>query len=322
MDAHEIVSLDRASWLMARMGGIGSSDAACVLGASPWGTPLTVWASKVDPLPDTGTKFTNAGTFLEDGIGRYFQHETGIPVKPVKPFVTYAHGQHKFMRATPDAWVDLTLEKSRELNLSAFDPGTGNSYIPSGRTFLEIKNTSGWMSDEWDDGPPIHIMIQVQHQMYVLGLPWCFVCVLIGGNTLKWHFVSFDKKFADGLLRKCSWFWLENVVEEVEPQASHGMDREALGHLYPESKALMRQLDGQWIEIDKKIQAGAEKIRALQAVVDRDKAKIQQAIGNREGVILPNGVVWTNKQQTRKASVRRVASSTFRVLRRKAAKKK
>ena len=323
----EIRSATRAEWLQSRRGGIGSSDAACLLGASPWGTPLSVWADKAstrdpDDDDDNATKFTNAGKFLEHGIGQYFQHDTGIAVTPERPFSTYAHLVHPFMRASPDAWVDLSLAKAREMNLSAVNPQNGKGYIPSGRTILEIKNTAAWMADEWNDGPPLHIMIQVQHQMFVLGLSWCFVCVLIGGNTLKWHFVHYDHKFAEGLLRKCSFFWQANVIENQEPVASSGMDRETLGKLYSEASSSLRQVDAQWLEIDGKIQAEAEQIRLLQASVDKNKAKIQQAIGGKEGIILPSGVVWTNKLQQRKASVRRVAATSFRVLRRKAARKK
>ena len=37
----------RTEWLLERKKGIGGSDAAKILGLSPWGTALDVWADKV-----------------------------------------------------------------------------------------------------------------------------------------------------------------------------------------------------------------------------------------------------------------------------------
>lgn len=45
-----------SAWLEARRAGIGGSDAAAILGASPWATPLSVWADKqglTEDKPDT-----------------------------------------------------------------------------------------------------------------------------------------------------------------------------------------------------------------------------------------------------------------------------
>lgn len=46
MEPLVIVCKDRAEWLEARRDGLGASDAAAVLGISPWKTNVQLWEEK------------------------------------------------------------------------------------------------------------------------------------------------------------------------------------------------------------------------------------------------------------------------------------
>jgi len=44
MERIKVSELPREQWLALRKKGIGGSDAAGVMGMSPWSSPLSVWA--------------------------------------------------------------------------------------------------------------------------------------------------------------------------------------------------------------------------------------------------------------------------------------
>lgn len=73
--------MSRSAWLEARRAGIGGSDAAAILGASPWATPLSVWADKqglTEDKPDTiAMRF---GRDAEEIVARWFAEDTGKTV--------------------------------------------------------------------------------------------------------------------------------------------------------------------------------------------------------------------------------------------------
>lgn len=46
MDPLVIICKDRAGWLEARKDGLGASDAAALLGLSPWKTNVQLWEEK------------------------------------------------------------------------------------------------------------------------------------------------------------------------------------------------------------------------------------------------------------------------------------
>ena len=50
--AAETAGMSRGQWLQARRRGIGGSDAPALMGASPWATPLSVYADKMGFLPE------------------------------------------------------------------------------------------------------------------------------------------------------------------------------------------------------------------------------------------------------------------------------
>lgn len=141
----------REEWLAERRTGIGGSDAAAVLGLSPWATPLTVWLDKTGRAePKDETESMRIGTELEDYVARSYSRETGRKVQ-------------RFTKTVHDGCL-----------LGNFD----RLVVPEGKkvashgatvrtdTLLECKTTSR----SWDDGVPIHYQIQVQHY---LGLVPC-----------------------------------------------------------------------------------------------------------------------------------------------------
>lgn len=71
----------RQAFLNNRKNGIGGSDAAAILGISPWRTQVDVWIDKVShvldfPCEDNPTLRQELGTFLEDKVVDLYERET------------------------------------------------------------------------------------------------------------------------------------------------------------------------------------------------------------------------------------------------------
>ena len=141
-----VTDTGRAAWLAERRQGIGGSDAAGILGCSPWATPLTVWLDKTGRAePKEETLPMRIGMELEDFVARLYCGETGRRVR-------------RFTRMVHDGCF-----------LGNFD----RLVIPEGEkvashmgevrtdTLLECKTGSR----PWDGEVPIHYQTQVQHYM-------------------------------------------------------------------------------------------------------------------------------------------------------------
>lgn len=122
--------LSREEWLAWRRRGIGGSDAAAILGISPFRTARDIYFDKLGIAaaePDEGNWVAlEMGHLLEDLVGRIFTRKTGLPIFQVKKM--FRHAQHPFMLADVDFFVTL----------------------PSGETaILEIKTTNYNARDHW-----------------------------------------------------------------------------------------------------------------------------------------------------------------------------
>lgn len=180
-----------------RVNGIGGSEAAAVLGMSPWKTPYQVYCDKVGL---SGEQEQNPamewGSRLEPVIRQKYADETGRTVRwPVGD--EYGHmrsGEYPFMLATLDGIADD-------------DPPRG----------LEIKTARypGDWGEEGTDEVPQPYVIQCQHYMVVSGLPVFDIALLIGGSDFRIYEVPADQELQDLLIEREADFW--RMVEERTP---------------------------------------------------------------------------------------------------------
>jgi predicted phage-related endonuclease len=172
MKAKAVAFASPEEWHALRAGNIGGTEQACLWNASPYTTPFALHHIKrgtmAAPVLD-GTRM-RAGKFLEPAIAAMIADEHG---KAGTPWLGgyLLHAKVKGMGVSLDWTID--------------EPGIGT--VP-----FEIKNVDRRVFDEeWklDDGsiePPLHIDLQVQHQLAVWGgAPFAYVGVLVGGNETK-----------------------------------------------------------------------------------------------------------------------------------------
>ena len=218
-----------------RKGGIGGSDAAAVLGASPWKSALELWLEKTGRTDDSkeSTRLS-VGSFLEPFIaaevqrGRVIAHGNGKHLERIlggKQLLgeggeMLTHPEHPFMLAN----TDRTIGGAK----------VGDRWIPSG--ILEIKTAGEWAFKRgWSHGVPLYYQVQCQHYMAVTGARFAIVACLEGLERVHVYELARDDAFIDGrLIPACAEFW--GMVESGTPPPPDDTESaaRALAIMYPE----------------------------------------------------------------------------------------
>jgi len=260
-----------AEQLQARKRGLGGSDAAAVLGLSPWASPLDVYLEKADPEtpPTVETEAMYWGNVLEDVITREFAKRTGLKVR--RSNVT-----HRLDGTPLIAHVDRLIEGA----------------VDGHRALLEAKASSIWNRDEWgDEGTdqiPKYYLIQVQHYMAVLGFQLAFVAVLLGGNDFRIYRVPANQKLIGDLVHLERRFWERHVERRIPP------DPQSLADLYK----LWPHDDGHTVTVagDSPAFQAAQQLAVLKAIksglkepMDKAEETIKAEMGSGATLLGPGG---------------------------------
>lgn len=163
MEPLVVICKDRAEWLEARKDGLGASDAATVLGISPWKNNIQLWEEKtglVTPEDIGDNPAVKYGNDAEPLLREFFALDHPEYRVSFTPYKIIKHPELPFITCTPDGELE--------------EVATGR------RGGLEIKTTeiissAGWL--RWKDRIPDNYYAQVCHQM--LAADWDFVELLV-----------------------------------------------------------------------------------------------------------------------------------------------
>jgi len=166
-------------WREFRRNKIGASDAAPILGISPYQTAFDLWEEKVFGRERETTQAMARGTAMEDKARHVFERMTGIAMLP-----------------------KVVLSKKHEWQMASLD---GIS-LDEG-TFVEIKCPSHEVHKMAENGEiPPYYYSQLQHQLCVLEVKMGFYFSFDGekGAVVE---VTRDEKYIDDLLAKEEQFY-------------------------------------------------------------------------------------------------------------------
>jgi len=278
-------------WLEARQQGIGGSDAAASIGLSPWSTPRALYYDKTDPIViREDIELFEAGRRTEDMNAQWFEDKTGLGV--VKQPVMIRSRKAPFMFADPDFFCNL---------------GDGEYGL------VECKNVRAQNIHEWDDGPPLHYRLQLQHYLAVTDLALGFFSCLVGGNRHLVFLVPRDDALIASLIAGEEAFW--TCVTLKQPPEVDGEDAttEALAAHYDEPVV------GFSVEVDETFRdlvRRRETLKLEEKIIATRIAEVENLmkdqIGEAEAAVIGETVLATWKLQTRAAH--EVKESTFRKL--------
>lgn len=247
-----------AEQLAFRRTGIGASESPCLVGVSPFGNAISVWAEKVGIEIREETDAMELGLILEEGITRLYAKKTGYDVAH---FGTIRHPRFPWMLATPD--------------LAVFGQ----------RRVAQIKLVGAWMAHHWDGGVPDYVEVQVQHEMEVADADVCDVLALVGGTDFRILTVERDREMGRDLVEVCRVFVERHIIggEMPDPDGSAIADAAIKARFQRTRPVLLpateeaERLGRAWLAADRRIR-DAEKAQALA------EQKLKVLIGENEGI--------------------------------------
>ena len=195
--------LPREQWLEYRRKGIGGSDAAAVLGISPFRTGRDLYYDKLNIVTaDDAENWVQleVGTLLEPLVAKIFTHKTGYKIYR-RPFM-FQHPLYPWMLADLDYMVEL----------------------PDGTTaILEIKTTNYNAKDNWwyngEEIVPIYYESQGRHYMAVMNINRVYFCCLYGNSEDEAIIRRIDRDMAyeEELIALERDFWENHVLTKTPP---------------------------------------------------------------------------------------------------------
>lgn len=230
---------DREEWLKLRNTTIGGSESAALFesvtneseieneeddidfvedgqSVSPYISPLALWALKTGRIQTVSSSNNRIlwGTKMEPVIARTIAEKNGWIMR--QPQGYYIHPKIDRMGASLDYEIDID---------------NSNVFIP-----FEIKNVADterwkWKNAVGDWVVPLHIMIQVQHQLAVTGSAEARLGVLFGGSEERVFTIQRDEEIITELEEAIVDFWWY-VENDVQPQPNLDRDVDIIKRLY------------------------------------------------------------------------------------------
>lgn len=270
------IGMSREEWLNARRKGIGGSDAAAIIGANPYASPLSVYLDKLGLAQDKEvTEAMRQGTDLEDYVAKRFSEATGKKVRNCNKILIREN--YDFMIANIDRAI------------VGEDAG------------LECKTTSPYNKHDFESGEvPVTYQWQCQHYMAVTGYDHWYLAVLVLGQGFYTYQIDRDENLISMLEKREREFWNDNVLKHVPPlPIGQESDDVALDTMYPASTEETADLTSVQDKLDL-LSFQEAQIDALKSQCDELKQTIKAELGACEsGVCGPWRVSWKSVASSR-----------------------
>lgn len=248
VELSQVGELDRSLY-------IGGSDAAAILGLSPWKTTLDVYLDKVvgknEEVDARKAKIFARGKRMEPYIIDLFAEETGLVI--ARRGCRYQHPEYPFLCAEIDAEAE------------------------SGEN-IEIKTVHPFASKDWGimdtDEIPVYYAAQAMHGLMVTGKQVCIFGAMIGMDDFRTYRVDRDEDVIASLRQKEIDFW--NMVQSrtpPEPQTTSDAER-----LFKKDNGSTVEADEIAIEAILTLKELKAQKKELEAAIDGEEAKLKIAM--------------------------------------------
>ena len=244
---------------------LGGSDAAAVMGLSPWATPVELWQQKTGrapkPEPDAAQRRRmerghRLEPFIRDMVLSKLRDEHGMDVELVTYNERYADPEHPFLSCEIDFELLLT--------------GTlliGDTEVVFDREHIngDAKSVSGFARKKW--GPidtedvPIEYAAQFMHGLMVTGRRYCLVAALRSFDDVDIYWTERDDETISSKRPRLVRFWVEHVLADVAPDPLDFSDIKAL---FPLDNGLSVEATPEIAEAVVKLQAVKRTIKAAE----------------------------------------------------------
>lgn len=255
--------IDRDSWLDARRGGLGSSDAPGVLGISPFASPFEIAMQKLQKMPPTEnySELLKWGKFSEPATLAMFLDETKLKGTLSNQLFRSTVPDHEFMMATPDALIiEGDTVGGAELKMKLFH------------------------SKDWEiNGIPDYVMTQAQHQLHVMRWPFIYVVVMLDGYRLRWERVEPNEEIMQTVVIPAERQFWDDIQHDRPIDPSLGAPDSAyraIRHLHPDDNGNTIRLRGiDWQVRLAKWEKAKKQERSWKRVKEQQRNALMHAIG-------------------------------------------
>jgi putative phage-type endonuclease len=266
-------------WLNLRAADLTSSEVAALFGHSPYTTRLELWLSKRggQQLGIAETERMFWGNQLEAPIADGLAAMYGLTVEPLKVYMRHPTVERmgssfdfRVVACDPDRAWEQHRETAERIAALLAEHGWG---------LFEIKNVDSLMAHRtWDrDGDmieaPLHIELQVQHQLAVSQRGFALIGALTGGNTTILEIRERDDEAVEAIEAGVVEFW-RTVDADEQPSPDYERDLAAIRGLYePDPDAELEEEQEQALlgllpeydEVGEQIRELEKRKKALQA---------------------------------------------------------
>jgi len=190
-----IVPENETHWHQLRAEDITSTEVSSLFGVSPYSTAFETWHRKKDKsiVQIQDNERMQWGRRLQDAIAKGIAQDHSLDIRAMNEYVRLE---------------DVRLG-------SSFDYAIGDDGL------LEIKNVdsmvfeNNWIETDGELEAPLHIELQVQHQLLVSGRSWAYLGALVGGNRLVLVKREADENTHKAIKQKALKFW--ETIERGQP---------------------------------------------------------------------------------------------------------
>lgn len=267
-------------WLSLRTRDITSTESSALLGVSPYATAYELHHQKRGLLERAFAENERMkwGNRLENAIAHGVAEDLGLIVEPFKVYIRLP--EHRLGSSFDFKVVGLADDWRGEENeyrdlFRAHGPGIMECKNVDGLAFRR-----GWGQDDEGIEAPLHIEVQVQHQMAVSGLRWAVVAPLVAGNTPRPFARLHDAQTEATILAQVAEFWRQ-VDAETPPDPDYTRDGDAIAALSLDDDGETLDLSGndRLAQLCHEYKAAADDEKAGKQRKDAAKAEIMDIIG-------------------------------------------
>lgn len=284
-------------WLAKRMGGLGASEVATVLGLNKWHSELELWRIKQGLAESKAGNAAFWGHALEDAVATVYSKRLKVQIAEMGSVqsAAYPYLTGSVDRLVLDAEgrpVKILEIKTTRANYDTGEIddsgapikawGPGNRYDDDGRV-LSV-----------DAQVPIEYLIQVMTYMIVTGLREADIAVLISGQDFRVYTIDWDEEIAQEIITRADQWWCTYILDNKEPPAVES-----------DLKTVMPQKDTK-VQATDTVTAAVKELKGVKAEISSLKEKeeklrnvIVSFIGTNETVINADGKVLASYKWTK-----------------------
>lgn len=288
------IQLDRSSFL-------GGSDAAAVMGLSPWSTPVELWMQKTGRAPreepDAATRKRHARghklePFIRDMVVARLE-EMGLQVELLACNERYSDPEHPFLSCE----IDFELRVTGTVVIGDAEVTFDGEHINA-----DAKSVAGFARRKWGavdtEDVPIEYAAQFMHGLMITGRRYCLVGALCSFDDVDIFWTVRDDETIDAMRPKLVSFWVDHVLADVPPDPMVFDDIKAL---FPSDNGLVIEADDAVAEQVAQLRSVKQQIKGLEEAEEHLRFAVAEYISPHSTLLFGGKPIatWKAQQDTR-----------------------